>query len=189
MTAGGRLAYVGPYSRVSLDVAGEGVCSVCQRTLPVSEFSPRPDTTRRYDYSCKECVRWDRLLKTYSLTRAEYESIWEAQGCGCAVCGAIPSGAHGAVGQAHVDHDHSCCPGAKSCGYCIRGILCWSCNTQLISGYERLPAHCQTWDRVNEYLTRRPISRLSPRPSRFRGRRMAGTSSWESTTNHLVVAV
>lgn len=27
-----------------------------------------------------------------------------------------------------VDHDHSCCPGKNSCGNCIRGILCHSCN-------------------------------------------------------------
>jgi hypothetical protein len=29
----------------------------------------------------------------------------------------------------HVDHDHSCCRGAKSCGKCIRGLACHGCNT------------------------------------------------------------
>lgn len=28
----------------------------------------------------------------------------------------------------NVDHDHQCCPGSKSCGKCIRGILCHLCN-------------------------------------------------------------
>lgn len=28
----------------------------------------------------------------------------------------------------HVDHDHSCCAGKKSCGKCIRGIACDPCN-------------------------------------------------------------
>ena len=28
----------------------------------------------------------------------------------------------------NVDHDHKCCPGNKSCGKCIRGILCHLCN-------------------------------------------------------------
>lgn len=30
-----------------------------------------------------------------------------------------------------VDHDHSCCSTSKSCGKCIRGIVCQSCNIHL----------------------------------------------------------
>jgi len=29
----------------------------------------------------------------------------------------------------HVDHDHSCCRGNRSCGKCIRGLACHACNT------------------------------------------------------------
>jgi len=29
------------------------------------------------------------------------------------------------------DHDHVCCSGKKSCGKCLRGLLCHGCNTKL----------------------------------------------------------
>lgn len=39
----------------------------------------------------------------------------------CEICGSKEL-------KLHVDHDHKCCPGVKSCGKCVRGLLCPGCN-------------------------------------------------------------
>lgn len=46
----------------------------------------------------------------------------------CDACGSIePGHKNGWM----LDHDHLCCPGAKGCPNCIRGLLCHGCNTAL----------------------------------------------------------
>ena len=47
----------------------------------------------------------------------------------CAICGAKEQPPP--QKRLSVDHDHSCCPGDKVCGKCIRGLLCSSCNLGL----------------------------------------------------------
>lgn len=45
---------------------------------------------------------------------------------GCDVCGTTE--------RLHVDHDHRCCPpgrSPRSCGRCVRGVLCNGCNTAM----------------------------------------------------------
>lgn len=66
------------------------------------------------------------LKKTYGLTWANYEELLRSQGGCCAICGS-PTPGKGRK-RFDVDHDHRCCPGGKSCGKCIRGLLCLGCN-------------------------------------------------------------
>jgi len=85
----------------------------------------------------------------------------------------------------HVDHDHSCCRGNRSCGKCIRGLACHACNTgigafgddpaRMILVAERLaaanaevaarintkPVQAELFD-INEAVRRREESALWP---------------------------
>lgn len=67
-------------------------------------------------------------LAAYGLTQDEYDAMLAAQGGLCAICRSPESGNRSLA----VDHDHACCPSAKrSCGKCIRGLLCTRCNVTL----------------------------------------------------------
>lgn len=72
--------------------------------------------------------RKGNLRRLYNITPEQFDTLLEKQGGGCAVCGSKVSGS---VKSFHVDHDHSCCPGPKSCGKCVRGVLCHHCNAAL----------------------------------------------------------
>lgn len=63
----------------------------------------------------------------YKMSGEQYQKLLEEQDYVCAICGKA-----NADGQdLYVDHDHSCCSGSKSCGKCIRGLLCHKCNSAL----------------------------------------------------------
>jgi len=49
----------------------------------------------------------------------------EQDGC-CYLCGELLDTENPRA--IHVDHDHSCCRGVRSCGGCIRGLACELCN-------------------------------------------------------------
>jgi len=75
----------------------------------------------------KRSARKCHLKKTYHFTVDGFNALLASQGGGCAICGStVPHGKGW-----HIDHNHACCPGRKSCGKCIRGILCQKCNAAL----------------------------------------------------------
>lgn len=72
-----------------------------------------PDGVRRRDLRAK-----------YNITPEEFDEKLAEQG-GCAArCGRQGS-------RWVQDHNHDCCPGEKTCGECLRGILCNECNLTL----------------------------------------------------------
>lgn len=69
----------------------------------------------------------ERLGK-YGLSIEQYNAMLAAQGNVCAICRRDFKGNK----DCHVDHDHLCCPeDARSCGHCVRGLICSGCNNGL----------------------------------------------------------
>lgn len=72
----------------------------------------------------RNVLSWN-LKSRIGLTFAERAALLLDQGGVCAICGTDNPGQW--PGWC-VDHDHTCCPSQKTCGECVRGILCASCN-------------------------------------------------------------
>ncbi|MEV2211282.1 endonuclease VII domain-containing protein [Streptomyces sp. NPDC050997] len=83
----------------------------------------KPDGAR----GCKTCNNDSRRRAMYGTEPEDFLRMLEDQGNCCAVCGV----GFADDNRSQVDHDHSCCPGKKSCGECVRGLLCNSCNNGL----------------------------------------------------------
>ena len=74
-----------------------------------------------------EKTRDTRLRTLYKMGVEDYNEMLEKQGHKCCICNGVnENGAY-----LSVDHDHSCCPGVKSCGKCVRGLLCHACNVSV----------------------------------------------------------
>jgi hypothetical protein len=65
--------------------------------------------------------------RNYGLTPKDFDAMLTEQDNRCAVCGREFTDTDPPV----VDHDHRCCPGPKTCGQCIGGLLHGGCNSGL----------------------------------------------------------
>lgn len=103
---------------------------------------------RAYAQSLKGRLNvWKMSLKRkYNFSIEKYEAILKAQDNRCAICRASTPGVKNT--HFHIDHDHRCCPGKKSCGKCIRGLLCGTCNRMLGMAYD----NPETTRAATEYL-------------------------------------
>ena len=94
-----------------------------------------------------------RLKSRYGLTPEKLEEIYGSQDGHCLFCSATE--------DLVVDHDHSCCPGRKSCGVCVRGLLCHAHNMAL-GFYEK---YRDIWPQIFTYLDgSRPLSTSTVTP-------------------------
>lgn len=108
-------------------------CKPCANAIKSRQKREDPERFRAYSQTWRERnpghARTWRLSK-YGMTAKSFDALLAAQGGACGVCGTTDPG--GRNGQWHIDHDHKCCPTPeKSCGKCVRGLLCQSCNMAL----------------------------------------------------------
>jgi len=109
------------------DAAGRKLCTICETWQEESCFNTYSATPDRLGACCKKCRRNKRIMVKYGITAFEWDNMFMLQGSACAVCKTQIPGKKGWV----TDHNHACCPGDNTCGMCVRGILCSSCNITL----------------------------------------------------------
>lgn len=96
-------------------------CRRCEQYLDKSNFWGQSTYCR----PCKEYIGVNSNLKNKKLTIEKYSELEKSQNGVCKICG------NKDYKRLSVDHDHSCCPGEKTCGNCTRGLLCSRCNRAL----------------------------------------------------------
>lgn len=100
-------------------------CTRCGGVLPLSDFPLCANVSDGLSSYCRGCTAIANRATKYGLTPEKFKELLSAQNNSCALCqrGGI------AGRDLCVDHDHECCPGNRSCGKCVRGLLCAPCNT------------------------------------------------------------
>lgn len=95
----------------------DGTCNKCMSKLDL-------ENNTRCSYCRKRQSKDSHLKRRYGISIEVWEEILSSQGMVCKICSLDSP-------RFTVDHDHKCCNGFKTCGKCIRGIICENCNRAL----------------------------------------------------------
>lgn len=97
-------------------VVGKSVkyCGSCCPSCPAHENATQRD--------CGACIEAFNAWKTYRIPPMDWWAMRSYDHCDA--CGDRMDGA-----KPFIDHNHDCCSGEKSCGTCVRGLICRGCNT------------------------------------------------------------
>lgn len=123
-------------------------------TSPICECGEPKTRTSKQCQACyhtknsrsPEYMRDYHLRTKYGITQEDFQSLLDAQNGECAICSTSEPECNQ---QFQVDHDHGCCPGKKTCGKCIRGLLCCRCNQVLGLMYDNVDLLLKAVDYLN----------------------------------------
>ena len=134
-------------------------CTKCLNLKNIENYSKKTKASDGLQPWCKTCVvenkrSWIKnnrgrvqinvWYSRYRLREKDINDILQQQDNKCGICRLE------FTETPCVDHDHSCCNEKKSCGKCIRGLLCSDCNKRL-GGYE----YINSIPHAKEYLKAR----------------------------------
>lgn len=109
-------------------------CRKCTSEFRAAKRLENPEQSRIYDrdrlrvyvLNNPEKVHQYKVKYFYKLPANWYKEKLQEQNGGCAVCRSKDPGHKNKYFS--IDHDHACCLGKRSCGKCVRGLLCYYCN-------------------------------------------------------------
>ena len=109
----------------------------------------------------KDRVQDINRLSKYKLTKEQYQVMLDIQENKCSIC-RKEFLYTSKFDRPHVDHNHLCCSDScKSCGKCIRGLLCADCNKFL----GKIKDNPEVSDRMSDYLRSNEYTSTNARKS------------------------
>jgi hypothetical protein len=97
-----------------------GICKTCHSEYMTEYYARNPE---KYAVKLAKANITVPNWKRHKITEESYNGMLDEHGGNCHVCKLRPA--------INIDHDHTCCDSAHSCGDCVRGVLCSQCNTAL----------------------------------------------------------
>lgn len=146
------------------------ICTGCKILKNISAFGKNKTAFDGLNTWCKDCHKayrkrvkdkdpeqfnFNERLRRHNITADVYEQMFQEQNGVCARCERPETLIiNGKLVRLSIDHDHSCCSGRYSCGKCVRGLLCRTCNVRL--GYIEVAESEHEKDRkyLNDYSGR-----------------------------------